>query len=209
MFLAVVWGCWTLLIVMPSRGRESLWRVSREDANSPLTDFFVDGHFTFAKLLRNSNLPGSRKKISYYLLECRGRCWFSNETRSLPNPKIYDIWYKMVLQNISKFLIISLNFRETACKWKLRDNSTLCAFRIPSSTISHIHICYFASRTQKDAKLFYLFLILQCILVTHFLGISWLLKGFFIKSVRGKSQRIRSLFLNQIKNYQNVEAFGD
>jgi hypothetical protein len=82
----------------------------------------------------------------------------------------------MVLQNISKFLIISLTFRETVCKWQFRGNSTSCAFRIPSSTISPIHICYLTSRTQKDAKLFSLF---YTILVTHFLGLSWL----FIVSV--------------------------
>jgi hypothetical protein len=78
---------------MPSRGRESLWRVSREDANSPLTDFFVDGHFTFAKLLRNSNLPGLRKKIniSWSVGDVADFQKLSNETRRLPNPKIYDI----------------------------------------------------------------------------------------------------------------------
>jgi hypothetical protein len=76
---------------MPSRGRETLWRVSREDANSPLTDFFVDGHFTFAKLLQNSNLPGLRKKISWSVGDIADFQKLSNQTRRLPKPQIYDI----------------------------------------------------------------------------------------------------------------------
>jgi hypothetical protein len=71
-----------------------LWRVSREDANSPLTDFFVDGHFTFAKLLRNSNYLVREKKyqtISWRVGDVTDFQKLSNETRSLPNPKIYDI----------------------------------------------------------------------------------------------------------------------